>query len=82
MQTWEYLYVWANVDGEDYRPQEVNGQELPNWERGPSISEYMNQVGAEGWEMVGYSAAGYPMTGVSLHQVFKRPQTQVTAAGD
>jgi hypothetical protein len=49
---WEYMEVVFRDYG-GYRPRYVNGQEQPAWKRAPVIYEYLNQVGAEGWELVG-----------------------------
>ena len=81
MQTWEYLHVWANVAGNRWRPHEVNGSELPNWRDGPAVGEYLNRVGAEGWELVGFATEVRAAAGTtSLHLIFKRPRTQAEAA--
>jgi hypothetical protein len=31
----------------------VNGEELDGWKDGPIIYEYLDQLGAEGWELAG-----------------------------
>lgn len=71
MPKWEYLFVRFDYFAGDLRAQSVNGQEA----RDPSINkplhEYANQVGEEGWEMVGLNytpAYGYGFL------VFKRPK--------
>ena len=74
VQAWEYRYVWANLTERAYRPQEVDGEELPDWREGPGLGQYLSRLGAEGWELVGFAAEGPPARGVSLHLVFKRPQ--------
>lgn len=46
--TWEYLEVRRSGS----RPRSVNGRNLPNWKRGPLFWDFVNQLGAEGWELV------------------------------
>jgi hypothetical protein len=51
-QAWEYQeVVFRDYDG--FRPRYVNGEELADWKDGPHIHEYLNQLGAEGWELAG-----------------------------
>jgi hypothetical protein len=51
-QTWEYREViFRDYDG--LRPMRVNGEDLDAWKDGPIIHEYLNQLGAEGWELAG-----------------------------
>jgi len=52
MQKWEYFFVFATVtnDGE-FRPRFANDQELDDWQVGPSMYEYSNQLGESGWEL-------------------------------
>jgi hypothetical protein len=49
---WEYMEVVFRDYG-GYRPRFVNGEEQSGWKRAPLIHEYLNQVGEEGWELVG-----------------------------
>src|SRR5207245_10640072 len=46
MQQWEYYFVFATVtnDGE-FRPRFANEEELDDWQAGPSLYEYANQLG-------------------------------------
>jgi hypothetical protein len=39
-----------------YRARYVNGQEQAGWKRAPIIYEHLNQLGEQGWEMVGVGA--------------------------
>ena len=51
-QIWEYQEViFRDYDG--FRPMRVNGEELDGWKDGPMIHEYLNQLGADGWELAG-----------------------------
>lgn len=61
MQKWEYLLVVA-MDG---RPRYIHGQELRDWQRGPNILDYLNQLGDQGWELVNFDSGAY---------MFKRPK--------
>jgi len=53
MQQWEYYFVFATVtnDGE-FRPRFANDQELDDWQTGPTLYEYANQLGSSGWELL------------------------------
>ena len=55
MQKWEYLETHiasATFDKFSHKVWSVNGQELPNWKRGPHYIQYFNILGDQGWEMV------------------------------
>ena len=71
---WEYLFVVCEHLRGDWRPQFVNGQELNNWQHGPTIYEYSNQLGQQGWELVNL-VTGHNDEGSTLYYrlVFKRP---------
>ena len=53
MQKWEYYFVFATVtnDGE-VRPRFANDEELDDWQAGPTLYEYSNQLGESGWELL------------------------------
>ena len=53
MQKWEYSFVFATVtnDGE-FRPRFANDKELDDWQAGPTLYEYANQLGESGWELL------------------------------
>jgi hypothetical protein len=49
---WEYMEVVFR-DYSGYRPRRVNGEEQRDWKNAPVIFHYLNQLGDEGWELVG-----------------------------
>jgi hypothetical protein len=58
--SWEYLCVsFQFYIG--WRPRFLNGQEIFNWSGGVELHDYINQLGAEGWELCAASA------GESMH---------------
>ena len=65
MQKWEYLFVSVDMVRGKRRPRGVNGLKLHNWKQGPTIANYANQLGEEGWELIGSSVASFEL-------VFKR----------
>lgn len=54
MQKWEYLSIVAIQSPKDneFRPKYVNNQEIKNWEKGSLLTDYMNEMGDKGWELV------------------------------
>ena len=57
---WDYLFVM----GDEERPRYVNGQEIPNWKEGPTLSDAMHYLIRKGWKLVSHSSAvrlGYPL---------------------
>jgi hypothetical protein len=51
MQTWEYLFLKATWRS-GWKIEHVNGDPIDDWDEGPSMYAYINELGAEGWEMV------------------------------
>ncbi len=53
MRTWEYLFVFAAITsgGGEFRPREASDQELDDWQAGPNMYDYANQLGERGWEL-------------------------------
>lgn len=49
---WEYMEVVFRDYG-GYRPRYKDGQEQRGWKQAALIHEYLNQLGQEGWELVG-----------------------------
>jgi hypothetical protein len=90
MQKWEYLFVFSSFSGNDgeFRPRFANDEEIDNWQKGPTMYEYANQQGANGWELLAChpivftqsSEQQYPETYRTLSElraiemVFKRPR--------
>jgi hypothetical protein len=48
---WEYREVVFR-DYRGWRARTVNGRELGDWKSSPTIVEYLEQAGNEGWELV------------------------------
>jgi len=71
VSVWEYRDV-IFYDYGGYVTRYVEGEELPNWKRtAPPMSDFINQMGSEGWEMVGLlSPKRY-----HLLAIFKRRKT-------
>ena len=67
MQQWEYLFVSSDMARNARRPRRVNGEQLHNWKQGPTMVEYANHLGEDGWELIGSSVAGFEL-------IFKRPK--------
>ena len=59
MQKWEYLFVVANWENDNWRIRYINGKEVANWKNGNTIYDYSNKIGDEGWELV---VAPYALT--------------------
>lgn len=53
MQKFEYLMLRCDYYDEVLYPRLIGGTELPNWKKNPPIHEYLNQLGEQGWELVG-----------------------------
>jgi hypothetical protein len=47
-QNWDYLHIVC----EEGHPRYVNGQEIPNWQQGPTLVEVVNHLFWKGWERV------------------------------
>jgi hypothetical protein len=51
MQTWEYLFLRAAWRS-GWKIDQVNGVLLEDWDEGPSMYDYINRLGSQGWEMI------------------------------
>ncbi len=81
MSHWEYLFLeLADASGyfgpRQWKAKYVNGQQLAFWKDGPSIHEYCNQLGKQGWEIV---AVNTPFLGAD-RITLKRLKVEVPAA--
>ena len=73
MQKWEYAFVTCEYHNNGWRPQYVNCQEIRDWKRGPDISDFSNQLGADGWELVNLMTGHNEFGNTSAYRlVFKR----------
>lgn len=72
LNTWEYKVV-SFQEYRGWRPRYVNGLELPNWMEAPLLHDYLDQMGADGWELA-TASSGEHLYGLSdKHQLyFKR----------
>lgn len=72
VQHWEYLEVVSDYDPRvgwwKPLPRWVNGEELPDWKKGPSLSKHINELGGQGWELVG------TVSRINPSLIFKRPK--------
>ena len=69
---WEYLFVEVDEDKHVPRPATFNGEPLENWKKGPSIFDFSNQLGGEGWELV---IAHGDEKGILVGLIFKRQRS-------
>ena len=60
---WEYLEVRRSGS----RPRSVNGRTLPGWKKGPLFWDFVNELGAEGWDLAAVDAT-------DTSWIFKRPR--------
>jgi hypothetical protein len=77
MQQWEYLvldvdHVSKGLTSLGWKVSHVNGREIPNWKNGVLYFEYINQLGAQGWELV--DTIRYGDTARPGTLLFKRPK--------
>jgi len=75
MTKWEYQFLTAARAwwGGTWKVRWINGDELPRWQKGPSLYEYCNRMGEQGWEVIGLSEA--PVRRENFRVVLKRPKS-------
>ncbi len=80
---WEYLFVHIGLASgfraPTWRPYAINGEELPQWEKGPLWQDYFHQLGQEGWEFVAFdeTLVDNKVVGGKL-AIFKRKASEAT----
>jgi hypothetical protein len=54
MQKWEYQILGIGIEESTGRlkPRWLDGDELPDWQQGPTLIAYCNQLGENGWELI------------------------------
>ena len=67
---WEYCFVRLNYFAGDFRPQSINGEDLRD-KPIPNLHDFTNQLGDQGWELVGVNYT--PGYGYGF-LIFKRPK--------
>jgi hypothetical protein len=72
MGEWEHLFVTARAHAGTLRPWQVNGQELPGWEK-ISIADYISQIAEQGWELSGVAISDLDSDNIK-RLIFKRPK--------
>ena len=78
MQQWEYKFVECFYHLDDWFPAYENGNEIKNWKSGNNVAAYSNQLGQQGWELVGVATSAAGSHGDYrewFRLVFKRPNT-------
>jgi hypothetical protein len=71
---WEYAVV-SFQEHRGWRPRFINGREVKDWMAGQLIHEYLETMGAEGWELAAASAGERLYGNLDKRQVyFKRPK--------
>ncbi len=55
MPDWEYLLIRCLFANGAWRPVNVGGKELENWEEQPPVLEYCDRLRREGWVRVEFS---------------------------
>ncbi|MEA3335454.1 MAG: hypothetical protein U9R25_06050 [Chloroflexota bacterium] len=72
---WQHLLI-SFCDSQGWRPRYINGREIKGWTQAPLVHDYMEQLGEDGWELVG-AGNGKPLYGKTdyVQLFFKRPKT-------
>ena len=53
MQKWEYIFLTATWN-EGWKVELVNGETVEDWQDGPSMFDYVNELGQQGWDMISW----------------------------
>ncbi len=70
---WEYQVISFQEHGKGWKARYRNGVEIDDWMAGPSLTDLLNQMGTEGWELAAASAGERLYGSADRHQVyFKR----------
>ena len=59
--SYEHMLVAAEERDAAWRARTINSQEMPAWQTGPDVSQYLAAWGADGWEAVGMTIANGQM---------------------
>jgi hypothetical protein len=43
------MRVQFDLTDHEIKPRFIDGQQVPGWENGPSMADYIKQLGSEGW---------------------------------
>ena len=79
MQKWEYKDLDISSENGKSIVSGVDGSEVNNWRKGPHFTATLDQLGAEGWELV---TSWSPLTSAGMsvgicgvwHLILKRPK--------
>jgi hypothetical protein len=73
--SWEYLIISFHEQN-GWHARFVNGRELENWQHGPQLHDVLDQLGADGWELINV-VKSEPLYGTMdrLQAFFKRVKT-------
>jgi hypothetical protein len=70
---WEYQVI-SFQDYRGWRPRYINGAEIKDWTSGPLLHEFLDDMGADGWELAAASSGERLYGSADSHQVYlKRP---------
>lgn len=66
---WEYLTVSCQ-DQDGWRARFADGEELNNWHKGPPLSELLDALGEDGWELIALTTKDHFYGRADALQVF------------
>jgi hypothetical protein len=75
-RVYEYMLVAAEEYAGGWRARTINAEEMPDWETGPDLSQYLAAWGADGWEALGMNIAN-----AQMYILFKRGLTMASRTG-